>query len=57
MSEKIDKLRAGRDEVAALAGTLDEMRDQIFILEAHAGQRYWEAISSTTRIESKNICV
>jgi CRISPR-associated protein Cas1 len=45
LTEKIDKLRAGRDEVAALAGTLNEMREQIFILEAHAGQRYWEAIN------------
>jgi CRISPR-associated protein Cas1 len=45
LTEKIDKLRAGRDEVAALAGTLNEMREQIFILEAHAGQRYWKAIN------------
>ncbi len=45
LTEKIDKLRAGRDKVAALVGTLDEMREQLFILEAHAGQRYWEAIN------------
>jgi CRISPR-associated protein Cas1 len=45
LSKKIDKLRESEEKVTALSGTLDEMREKIFLLEAHAAQQYWEAVN------------
>ncbi len=45
IGKKIDSLQDSREEIAALSGTLDEIREQIFLLEARAAQRYWEAVN------------
>ena len=45
LTDKIDKLAEAREKLAALSGTLDEMRNRIFNLEAQAAQIYWKAIN------------
>ena len=45
LSEQIEKLVEARDNIAALSGSLDSMRNRIFNLEALAAQVYWKAVN------------
>jgi CRISPR-associated protein Cas1 len=46
IEESISKLQRGRKKLALISGdNLDEVREQIFSVEAHAGKIYWDTIS------------